>query len=255
MSQTATFPSTSQPTFYGPFNTSRFGKVLTIDMTAPQASMSLARDCSLPRASVVVTTAARNMMELSKAGEKADHVIVFGSSVDPTEHPELRAITDNIRALRDKWFQRAKLVMVSRFTDLPSYDIRVALGTYNKVITRFEWGTSKTFASMTGAKSTQLATLVKHLHSFENLIVEVNFNTGAGSNSEEAEVKSWIKKLTEFQPMEVHLVAGVDKLNKRLKNPKAANKPKRQKIADLAAEATGLTFLLHEQDSWTNTKS
>lgn len=250
MSQTVPEPATSKPTFYGPFVTQRLGKVLTIDMTAPQASMSLARDSSLPRASVIVTTAARNMMELSKAGEKVDHVVVFGSSVDPTEHPDLREITDNVRALRDKWFQRAKLTMVSRFTDLANYDIRVALGTYNKVITRFEWGTAKTFAAFTGEKQTQLTTLIKHLGSFENLIVEANFVTGKPTNVEESELIGWMKKLQEFQPMEVHVLAGIDKNASGMSGAKAVNKPKREMIVAEAAETTGLTVLSHEQDSW-----
>lgn len=250
MTQAAPLPNTSQPTFYGPFVTKRMGRIVSIDMTAPQVSMSLARDSSLPRASVVVTTAARNMMELSKAGEKVDHVVVFGSSTDPTLHPDLREITDNLRALRDKWFQRAKLVMISRFTDLPSYDIRVALGTYNKVITRFEWGTAKTFGAFTGEKQTQLTSLIKHLGTFENLIVEANFVTGTPDNTAEAEVNGWIKKLQEFQPMEVHVLSGVDQCNPKTAKAKGLTKPKRDKIVAAAAEATGLTIVAHEQDSW-----
>ena len=42
----------------------------------------------------------------SKAGEKLQHIVVFGE-VDPTVHPEFRAISENLRELTNKWFPRA----------------------------------------------------------------------------------------------------------------------------------------------------
>ena len=65
----------------------------------------------LARGSVVVTSSARRLIDLSKGGEKVETIAVIGSEADPASHPDLREITENLRILRTKWFPRAKLAL------------------------------------------------------------------------------------------------------------------------------------------------
>ena len=80
----------------GPKVTRRFGRALIIDIAAPQLGLVVERGSNLPRASVVVTTCAREIIALSKEGIKVESIIVVGSEVDPAEHPDLREITENL---------------------------------------------------------------------------------------------------------------------------------------------------------------
>ena len=128
---------------HGPTETRRFGRTMIVDLAAPQLGLVVERGSSLPRASVVVTTCAREIIALSQEGIQVDPTVVVGSTTDPAEHPDLREITENLRALRDKWFSRAKLLVFSKTRDLSSYDVRATLAMYNAVHLEFDWGTAK----------------------------------------------------------------------------------------------------------------
>lgn len=245
--------SESSPLVHGPLRTSRYGRVLTVDVTAPQMNMVVARGSSLARSSVLVTTFARQVIELSKGGEKIDTIVVMGSDGDPVEHPDLREVTENLRTLRDKWFSRAKLCLQTAFRDLHSFELRTTVGMYDKVILEYEWGTAKTFASMTGEKSTQLGVLTRQLTHFDHLIVQASFMRGPVDNSSDAEVQNWIKKLQEFRPREVHIVsvkahAPAGKKGSKAEKPKAITPRRRQQIADEVAEQTGISVTIHEDE-------
>ena len=231
---------------HGPSKTKRLGSVLTIDLSAPQENLVVERGSSLPRASLVVTTCARRMIELSKAGEKVEAIVVTGSDLDPTAYPNLREVTDNLRVLRGKWFPRAKLCLITMATDLESYDLRLALAMYDRIFLHYEWGTAKTFAAVTGAKRTALAALTRHLSNLDHIVVQANFFRGAADNSTEGEVNGWIRKLQEVRPVEVHILTGIGEHVR--KKVRAITRTRCQQIADMVAEKTGLAVSIHEPE-------
>ena len=114
----------------GPEKTNAWGQTFTLDLGTPDSTLAISRDNRLPRTAVVVTLAARELMRLSKEGEKLEHIVVVGSEVDPTLHPGFREISENLRALRQKWFPRAKLVLISNAPSIDSAEVRIALGIY-----------------------------------------------------------------------------------------------------------------------------
>lgn len=239
----------STPLIHGPIRSSRFGRCLLLDVTAPQNNMVVARGSSLARSSVLVTTFARQIIELSKAGEKLDSVAILGSDGDPVRHPDLREITENVRSLRDKWFPRAKLCLQTALRDLNSFELRTTVGMYDKVFLEYEWGTAKTFASMTGEKSTQLGVLTRQLMGVDHLIVQASFMRGPVDNSTDSEVQGWIKKLQEFRPREVHILANKAGSDLKKAKNKAVTKARRQEIADEVAEKTGIAVSIHEDEA------
>ena len=240
----------SLPLIHGPIRSSRLGRALVVDVTAPQTNMVVSRDSALARSSVLVTTCAHRIIELSKAGEKLDSIAVAGSSGDPVDHPALREVTDNLRALRDKWFGRAKLCLMTALRDLDSFELRTTVGMYDRVLLEFQWGTAKTFASMTGEKSTQLGVLTRQLHGLEQLVVQASFARGPVDNSSSTEVQSWIKKLLEVRPQEVHILTGGPVLSpaKAKAGRKSVTSTRRQQIAEEVAEKTGIAVTIHEEE-------
>ena len=232
----------------GPTNSARFGKTLYIDITTPHNSLVVERGSELPRASLIVTTCARQLIDKSRAGDKLDHIIVVGTGLDPALHPDLRNIAENVRALRDKWFARAKLCLMSQNTDLDSYAVRSTLGMFNKVILPMHWGNTKQFTGMTGAKSTELGAFLKHLSSMENVVLEAQFADGASGNMAAASITGWIKKVQEAGPTELHLLSGTPPTTKKLKL-KASTKPQRNKIAEQLLEKVDLPVAHFEQES------
>lgn len=232
----------------GPAETKRFGRTLAIDLGAPQQGLTAGRNTSIPRASLVVTTAARIIIQLGKDGGKLDTIAVHGTPDDPALHPDLREITENVRALRDKHMSRAKLRVFTKVRDLNSYDMRATLAMYDRVHLQFDWGTAKFFAELTKEKSTGFAQLVKNAGSFDHLVLETNFFRGPKDNSTDADVKNMIKKLEEIKPQEVHVIAGPGSAESVAK-VKPVTPKRRDAIADELAEKTGLNVSVHELES------
>jgi hypothetical protein len=230
------------PIISGPFKTDRMGVVLAIDLGSQDLTLAVSRDNRMPRASVVITTAARNIIRLSKAGEKVEGIVAYGSETDPTLHPEFKEITGNLRDLRNKWYSKAKLWLVSDDTHLDEPDVRRALAIYDRFAVRMEWGTAKTFAAMTGRKTGEYTTLVGSLGHIENLVIQARFVRGTIDNSTDAEVKAWVKRVAELKPREVHIQNGEPKAGSRgvAKKAKSIPKARASEIAAMVTEKTGI---------------
>lgn len=193
------------PILSGPFKSKRFGATVSLDLGSHEVALAVSRTNSMPRASVVVTTAAREIMRLSKAGEKVAAIVIIGSQYDPTLHPSFLEITENVRDLRNKWYPKAKLVLMTNEPNLDEYRVRHAMGIYDLPTVRLEWGTTKSFTAMTGRKSTELAGMVKHLASLEKVVVRASFQRGKNDNSTDSEVRGWLKRIEEVKPTEIQI--------------------------------------------------
>ncbi|MEZ5974015.1 MAG: hypothetical protein R3F17_12840 [Planctomycetota bacterium] len=239
---------TTTPTLlHGPVDSKRLGRTLSIDITTPHNSLVVERGSELPRASLIVTTCARNLIEMSRNGDKLDHILIVGTGVDPAEHPDLRNIVENVRALRDKWFSRAKLGLVSQVTDLEDYNLRATLAMFNRVFLPMHWGNTKLFATWTGRKPTELATYIKYVSGMENVTLEAQFTPGTTGNMAGTSLTHWFKKVQEAAPAEIHLLGGSPPTAKKTKM-KAATKPQRAKILEELIEKTGLVASDYDEE-------
>jgi len=238
---------TDCPIFSGPRKTARLGNTLGIDLGSQDMALAVSRDNRMPRASVIVTTAARHMIRISKAGEKIEAIAVYGSLADPSLHPDFREITENMRDLRNKWFAKAKLCLALDNPHLDEPALRRVLALFDRVYLRMEWGTAKTFTAMTGRKSPEYASLMAALGPAENLILQTRFLKGDGiDNTSDAEMKAWFKKVGELKPREVHLLRSEKGLGKKVKSVTKA------KLTEIAAEVTakvGVPATVYEADS------
>ncbi|MEM7518133.1 MAG: hypothetical protein AAF368_14575, partial [Planctomycetota bacterium] len=116
---------------HGPQKSARFGQTISIDLGGNEGNLPVSRTNRMPRASVVVTTAAREIMRLSKDGQKAESIVVVGSLAEPTSHPSFLEITENLRDLRNKWYSKAKLWLVTEEPHIAEYNVRRAMEIYD----------------------------------------------------------------------------------------------------------------------------
>jgi hypothetical protein len=232
----------------GPTRTPRWGQHLRIDLGGLDSTLAISRDNRLPRAAVVVTLAAQELMRLSKGGDKLQNILVVGSQVDPTLHPGFREISENMRALRDKWFPRAKLNLMTNFEVLDDAEVRVALGFYNNSVVRLECGTVKTFKALTGRKTTHLGEIVSQLATLDRVIVRANFVRGKVDNSTEGEINGWIRRLRDVKPEEIQITSPPPRHRKG--QPQGISKTRMQEIVDQLTEEIGatITMLEHEDE-------
>ena len=215
----------------GPEELPTFGKSLTLEPSQPTT-----RPDRFPTQAVIVTAAARRIIELSKAGDRLASIVVLGK-IDPTLHPEFRAISENLRELRNKWFAKAKLTLVSEQPQLENAQVRHALFAYDRPILRLEAGTQKTFAALSGRPGGQFKALVQDMGKLElrSLVIRANFVRGAIDNSSENEVRAWLRYLSAIKPGLVQISTP----RKAADGLKPITKTRMNQIVEQVGEKTG----------------
>ncbi|QDU83320.1 hypothetical protein Pla163_04190 [Planctomycetes bacterium Pla163] len=150
---------------------------------------------------VVVTTAARRIIELSKAGDKVKSIVVEADGgVDPMQHPEFRAISENLRELVDKWFPKSKLILHTPGLHLGNAEGRHSLTAYHRPVIHFDAGTQKTFAALTGMDPQLYKDVCDGLEKIEmeRWVLRATFVKGEADNSTDAELRFWLTKVASF---------------------------------------------------------
>ena len=218
----------------GPEEHPRYGRCLLVCPT-----IETARAGRFPTQALVVTSAARKLIALSKDGERLQSVLVVGGSHDPTSHPEFHQISQNLRELMNKWFPKASLTLISNSPDLRRAQVRHSLNWYDQPILRLPAGTQKTYVALTGEPPGEFKQIVENMGrlEIERLIVEGRFVRGEVDNTRETELRAWIRKVGEIRPAGVHITTPQKPTGSKVK---PVTKTRMTQIAELVTEKTGI---------------
>jgi len=220
----------------GPVSNEAYGRHLIIDPTCDTN-----RPDTFPTQAVVVTIAARKIIDLSKAGDKIKGLVVAGER-DPMGHVEFRAIAENLKELHKKWFPKSALVLVAHGAYLSDADLRHTLNLFDRPMVRFEYGTQKSFTALTGRKGPELKEIASNICKIEleRWILNATFVRGKGSadNSTDSEIKGWLKYVEEFKPGTVRI--GTIPKAAAGRDLKPVPKARMREIEALVTEKTGL---------------
>ena len=218
----------------GPEEDELLGRTLRID-----PCVGTARPDIHPTQAVIVTQAARRLIELSKAGERLKTVAVSGV-VDPMSHPDFREISENLRELLNKWFPKAELVLMSPGWHLEDPEQRHTLTIYDRPIVTLDAGTQKTFTKLTGEPAARFKDTVENLTKLETerWVLRTTFVCGAVDNSTESEVRFWLTNVGKMGPRTLQLATPKKADSQRKLKP--ISKRRMTEIAERAAEKTGL---------------
>lgn len=218
----------------GPIDYPRLGRTVVVRPT-----IETVRVHRFPSQAIIVTAAARKLIELVRAGDKIQAMVVEGGQEGPTKHPEFHQICENLRQLLDKHFSKALLCLVTDATPLDSPNLRHALTFFDQTILRLDAGTQKTWAALTGANPKQFKGVVESLGRLgaDRIIVQTRFVRGEVDNSNETEVKAWIRQLTEIRPAGVHITTPAKAKGKK---EIPVTKSRMTQIAELVTTKTGI---------------
>jgi wyosine [tRNA(Phe)-imidazoG37] synthetase (radical SAM superfamily) len=218
----------------GPVDDPRLGKTLIVRPT-----IETSRANRYPTQAMVVTTLARRMIELSKAGERVQAILVEGEGRDPTQHPEFHEICENLRELVKKWFPKATLCLNADFPDLARPQVRHALTFFDQPVLRLEAGTQKTYAALTGEKPATFKDVVANMGrlDIDKLIVRACFVRGEVDNSRDAEVRAWIRHIADIRPAGIRITTPARAKGKK---ERPITKTRMSEIAELVTQKTGI---------------
>lgn len=144
-----------------------------------------------------------------QSGDTLD-VITFAGNGEPTLHPEFAGIIDDSIELRDKYYARARIAVLSNSTMLSRPDVVAALKKVDQNILKLDSAFESTVTLLNQPQMRfSVDELVENLKSFKgNLIVQTLFVRGVHNgklvdNTTPQEIECWIGLIRVIKPREV----------------------------------------------------
>jgi len=158
---------------------------------------------------VIKETLEAKLKEMLSNNEIPDN-ITFAGNGEPTIHPAFAEIIDDTIELRNKYFPKAQISVLSNATQIHKQSVIDALNKVDQNILKLDSAVDSTFEIINQPKtSLNVAKLVDRLKVFQGqLIIQTMFIRGeykgvAFDNTTDYEVGEWIKILQHIKPKEV----------------------------------------------------
>ena len=211
---------------FGPVKSRRFGISLGINLLPLNAKMCSFNcvycECGLnkdhKKEKPVLFTAAQiseslhsRFKALKNEGLIPDN-ITFAGNGEPTLHPEFETIIDEVILLRDSFFPKAKITVLSNSTRLHKENVKRALLRIDQNVLKLDAGTDATFQAINRpVNKITLEKVVEQLKLFsgrliiQTMLIRGNVDGHFVDNTSETEITSWLGFIKEINPKLVML--------------------------------------------------
>ena len=185
-----------------------------------------------------------NVLSKMKNDNNPPDVITFAGNGEPTIHPDFEKIINDTIELRDKYFARARIAVLSNATLIENEKVFKALNKVDDNILKLDSAFNDTVRFLNNPpKSFSVENLIKNLKKFKgNLTIQTMFVTGTYQNkpvdnTTTIEINAWLDLLQDIKPKQVMVYTierdtpspGLKKVSSR-KLHEIAEKVKRIKI-------------------------
>lgn len=187
------------------------GKICTFDCIYCECGFNKDRRTRTPRPTRIEVARAleERLQDMTYNGPHPD-VITFAGNGEPTLHPDFAGIVDDTIRLRDGYFPKAKISVLSNATQIPRHEVRRALMRIDNNIEKLDTVDPDYIRRLdrpTGNYDVkQIIESLKRFHG--HVIIQTMFLTGSDGeqdvdNTGDKYVLPWIDALKEIQPSEV----------------------------------------------------
>jgi wyosine [tRNA(Phe)-imidazoG37] synthetase (radical SAM superfamily) len=173
----------------------------TIDTTKERSSF--------PKRDEIYKALEEKLSEM-KAKNKSPDVITFAGNGEPTLHPDFPGIVDDCIELRNKYFPKARIAVLSNSTTITIPQIKEALMKVDQNILKLDSGFDLTVRvhnqPMINVKVAELIGNLKRFNGqliIQTLFLRGSFNGRAIDNTTPEEIEAWIKAIEMIKPYEV----------------------------------------------------
>lgn len=160
----------------------------------------------IPTALQVKELLEKKLQNMSTNKLKIDS-ITFAGNGEPTFHPEFSEIIDNTILLRNKYFPKTKVTVLSNASLINDEKIINALKKVDNNILKLDTGNNETFHLLNKPMvDIELEIIVSNLKKFngdliiQSLFVRYEHNGRIIDNTSEDEINEWLKALTNIKP-------------------------------------------------------
>lgn len=163
----------------------------------------------LPSREEVYKALELKLSEMKDRSEKPD-VITYAGNGEPTLHPDFPGIIDDTIALRNKYFPKAEIAVLSNATTITDRRIREALLKTDKNILKLDSAIASTVKLHNNPNGNpDINVLIRNLAAFEGkVIIQTMFLRGEYKgriidNTTPEELSAWLKAIETIKPSEV----------------------------------------------------
>jgi wyosine [tRNA(Phe)-imidazoG37] synthetase (radical SAM superfamily) len=149
------------------------------------------------------------LTEMQKNGEKPD-VITYAGNGEPTLHPDFPGIIDDSIMLRNKYFPKAEIAVLSNATTIKDKAIKEALLKIDKNILKLDSAIGETVKLHNNPNGNpDINELIENLANFNGkVIIQTMFLRGEFGgkhidNTTETEISAWLEAIRKIKPSEV----------------------------------------------------
>lgn len=211
---------------FGPVKSRRFGVSLGINLL-PLNSKLCSFDCIYCECGLTVPGKSQKpelykkevimaSLESRFKGLKESHLepdsITFAGNGEPTMHPDFNNILDGVIRLRDEYFPKAKVTVLSNATMLNREHVVEALLKVDNNVLKLDAGTNAVFQAINRPNNNiTIEEVVKRLEDFkgdvtiQTLFLRGNINGKQIDNTIDTEVEAWLGHLSKIKPKLVML--------------------------------------------------
>ncbi|OQX97381.1 MAG: radical SAM protein [Bacteroidetes bacterium 4572_128] len=151
----------------------------------------------------------KKLSEMVNNNSKLDS-ITFAGNGEPSLHPDFEEIVDNVIKIKNKYFEKSKISVLSNASMLHKHSVVSALKKVDNNILKLDGAFEKTICKINKPfYNFNLKKLLKQFKSFEgNLIIQTLFLKGFHKNEEidntkDEEIEEWLNLLKIIKPKKV----------------------------------------------------
>ncbi len=205
---------------YGPIHSRRLGNSLGINILPNDAKFCLSnclycqygatnlravRMIKLPPAQKIIEALNQDFEQYALSKTKID-AITFSGNGEPTLHPELEKIFRSVQTLRDCYYPKAKIGILSDSSRVHLAPVRKVLSEFDERYMKLDAGDPKTYETinqpMGGVKWDEM---MEGLKALKKITIQSLFISAPVNNSEGVIFDAWLGQVKDLAPSAVHI--------------------------------------------------
>lgn len=205
---------------FGPITSRRLGQSLGINLLPVDRKIcnfdciycecGLAENATgkMPSRKQVAAKLEEILREFSISGKRID-TITFAGNGEPTLHPEFNAIIDDTYRLRNNYFPKAKIALLTNSTTSINYKLHPSFNRIDQNIFKIDSVIEQTIQTLNNPTGIfNLQKIIESIRQIENRVIQTMFLQGTFlgkpiDNTTEEEIVPWLKTLAYINPLMV----------------------------------------------------
>jgi len=206
---------------FGPVNSRRFGVSLGINLL-PESYKYCTFNCiycecgwtfknnaekvKLPKRTLVSENLGIRLQEMKEKGIVPDNITYAGNG-EPTLHPEFAGIIDDTIKLRNQYFPKAEITVLTNSSMLYKKPVFDALNKVDNNVLKLDTAIEETFQKLNQpAPNILLENIIGNLkkfngnHIIQTLFIRGDYNGNWIDNTTQEELDAWLKVIIEIRP-------------------------------------------------------